>query len=671
MSRAPLERLPLGSPASGSRRASRSLTPTSDGHAQKRRRVDAESEAHTDGSYASQQNHKHNLAKDYARVHNGNAYFSGTVNNYAAEAGRTRAADGQSKSLQDVMKSSEFEQIGDRHANIARPFGATCKWLLERPEWENWRDPNQLKQHHGFLWIKGKPGTGKSTIMKFAFDHASKEWQNDVPISYFFHARGQDLERDWPINLLKGLLEDAVAYLKDERLVCFIDALDECSEDEIWDLVSFLEELGEKAVEQEASLHICLSSRHYPHITFEKGVQLVLERQEGHQQDMEDYVKYLGNVNHELDLIVTYLKNSLRQASKLPDRQDKYVGEEVARFEAIRARIGVRPASLIEAPMLNEIRERRVYYLFESEANRLAFWKGPDTAKLIYPFLSFARGPMNITGICCQHARTLLRRRNRMVIGIEQAKKRASIEYASVFLRSAQSSIVCWHLTADRRVSCSLFKLPKELRYTIYDLVLGPDEYGRAIIEVITIPDIQTGQSRIELLETERPALLRTNSALCDEAAASYWEHSLVYLHVNIGFARGPGLTSSLSHSCGTIDAFRSLQSNAQNSLRNIEFRDGSDCHATKPSPVTFAGSANLVMTATYAGFARVSLPLGDAKATNSMGAISEHRKKTGMVRMLFIAVCYEAVQLGQKLAKSVTAKHGAREAAVLSAVFN
>ncbi|KAH7123077.1 hypothetical protein EDB81DRAFT_731796 [Dactylonectria macrodidyma] len=49
-------------------------------------------------------------------------------------------------------------------------------------------------ENHGFLWIRGKLGAGKSTIMSFAYKEATKHNQSIV-ISFFFNARGGSLER--------------------------------------------------------------------------------------------------------------------------------------------------------------------------------------------------------------------------------------------------------------------------------------------------------------------------------------------------------------------------------------------------------------------------------------------------------------------------------------------
>lgn len=89
---------------------------------------------------------------------------------------------------------------------------------------------------------------------------------------------------------LKRIFILAIQNLKQYRLVCFIDALDECEEDEIRDLVVFLENLGQLAISSQIRFNICLSSRHYPHIFINHGVQLILEGQEGHDQDIAKYL---------------------------------------------------------------------------------------------------------------------------------------------------------------------------------------------------------------------------------------------------------------------------------------------------------------------------------------------------------------------------------------------
>src|SRR5271170_4120693 len=226
------------------------------------------------------------------------------------------------------LDSLRFDQIDARHATIKPAHAKTCKWLLSRSEYQDWLDPKKLSNHHGFLWIKGKPGTGKSTIMKFAFANAKKTMMDTTVISFFFNARGEELEKStlgmyrslllqllsklphlqsvfdplgstvssnigshrWNIESVKRLFRGAIEKFGQGYLTCFIDALDECEEDHVREMVAFFRDLGGLAVSTEFRFRVCFSSRHYPHITIEKSIELVLEGQEGHQQDIANYL---------------------------------------------------------------------------------------------------------------------------------------------------------------------------------------------------------------------------------------------------------------------------------------------------------------------------------------------------------------------------------------------
>jgi hypothetical protein len=63
-------------------------------------------------------------------------------------------------------------------------------------------------------------------------------------------------------------------------------------------MIEFFEGLGELAVSNQIRLHICFSSRHYPHITIEKGRELILEAQEGHERDLVSYLNSELKVGH-------------------------------------------------------------------------------------------------------------------------------------------------------------------------------------------------------------------------------------------------------------------------------------------------------------------------------------------------------------------------------------
>jgi nucleoside phosphorylase len=70
----------------------------------------------------------------------------------------------------DLMASLQFEQIDSRRINIEPAYDKTCEWFLQSSSYLKWQDSEQLPAHHGFLWIRGKPGAGKSTMMKYLYN---------------------------------------------------------------------------------------------------------------------------------------------------------------------------------------------------------------------------------------------------------------------------------------------------------------------------------------------------------------------------------------------------------------------------------------------------------------------------------------------------------------------
>lgn len=69
----------------------------------------------------------------------------------------------------------------------------------------------------------------------------------------------------------------------------FVDAL-EGDEDDVRAMIAFLEDLSLTAASSGFDLRVCLSSRHYPHISIERGLMIVVEDQSTHSQDIQLYV---------------------------------------------------------------------------------------------------------------------------------------------------------------------------------------------------------------------------------------------------------------------------------------------------------------------------------------------------------------------------------------------
>ncbi|GAB7324003.1 hypothetical protein MBLNU13_g07405t1 [Cladosporium sp. NU13] len=254
------------------------------------------------------------IAQDHARVHNGHNFIQ---NQYVNDGPGARAP------RPDFLEALSFDHMDSRIANIDSALKDTCRWLFQTSEYIRWRDRSLFNDHHGFLWIKGKAGSGKSTMTKCAFEHAEENSHGDAVVSFFFNARGHTLEKTvegmyrsllaqllrklpalrpkfpahapqdgWEIGLLRNFLTKAVRGLSRNCVVTFyIDALDECNENDIREAIDFFEELGELAHSSSAHLYIYFASRYYPRITISHSEEIRLDEQDQHDEDISTYVQ--------------------------------------------------------------------------------------------------------------------------------------------------------------------------------------------------------------------------------------------------------------------------------------------------------------------------------------------------------------------------------------------
>ena len=210
-------------------------------------------------------------------------------------------------------------EIEEAHLN-------TCEWILEHEAYQNW-----INCKHSLLWIKGKPGSGKSTLMERIFNKNTSH--SGIQLGFFFHRRGVQLQKstigmlrtishnlvsqsnsarfvfrkfynekksfgqygknwDWYEAELRRVLKTAlIEAAKSQDISIIIDALDE-AEDEARFIAAYIYEVYEVLQKSASQTRICFSCRNYPIVSLNVGLELYME-----DENKNDILAY---VNKEL-----------------------------------------------------------------------------------------------------------------------------------------------------------------------------------------------------------------------------------------------------------------------------------------------------------------------------------------------------------------------------------
>ncbi|KAK9413454.1 putative NACHT domain-containing protein [Seiridium unicorne] len=160
-----------------------------------------------------------------------------------------------SQSLDAPKRDFRLEQIEDKFRN-------TFDWVYDpqEPGFNRW-----LQKGAGLFWINGKPGSGKSTLMKFIFqDSRTKELLSDwrtsavqIHASFFFHYRGTAMQKSFE-GLLRSVLTQIVEQCK--SLTSYLSQLfgDESINSDFWTLSRLQRGLFQILEQDRVPLHICL-----------------------------------------------------------------------------------------------------------------------------------------------------------------------------------------------------------------------------------------------------------------------------------------------------------------------------------------------------------------------------------------------------------------------------
>ncbi|KAI0102583.1 hypothetical protein GGR51DRAFT_527012 [Nemania sp. FL0031] len=173
---------------------------------------------------------------------------------------------------QAILKSLSFTTRPIRHASIPRAYQKTFRWVYQ----SNGNTANSatslaqwLKSGKGVFWVSGKPGSGKSTFMKFIADDPRtppllSRWSGSKKViiaSHYFWSAGTTMQKSQE-GLLRTLLYEIFRQCPECISVCGNRRSGPGEEDESgilppWTLPSLYQILRKAATYDTASTRIC------------------------------------------------------------------------------------------------------------------------------------------------------------------------------------------------------------------------------------------------------------------------------------------------------------------------------------------------------------------------------------------------------------------------------
>ncbi|KAI1869896.1 uncharacterized protein JN550_005486 [Neoarthrinium moseri] len=226
------------------------------------------------------------------------------------------------------LRSLAFPTMHERFHNTERAIDGTCQWVLQHHAHRQWATCDRA-----LLWIKGKPGSGKSTALKHILEYCEAQ-DNSLILSFFFHGRGHELLQKSPLGLFRALVHQVLdkapeslpgllntfeqnckamgapgekwhwnqaelqrffeaslpEVLKARPVLLFVDALDESGQENAVNLVETLKSLVKSlpTTKSQFQLRVCFSCRHWPILDVDGAHEICLEDE--NEMDISTYI---------------------------------------------------------------------------------------------------------------------------------------------------------------------------------------------------------------------------------------------------------------------------------------------------------------------------------------------------------------------------------------------
>ncbi|PKS04937.1 hypothetical protein jhhlp_008303 [Lomentospora prolificans] len=217
-------------------------------------------------------------------------------------------------------------------------YPGTCLWLYDIPEFQAWHH-RQSGYKNKVLWIKGKPGSGKTILLKSLRNRVDKQWTSAGSNVIWSAAEGRDLDTVFyfpsqnrrygpnPAGVYRSLLgqlfpqdpklrkailslydrneksgaespiTDAqiVSFFLDDyidqsietptkRTFIFVDVADDCGPAYLQDLLCHLAQMA-----RNSDFSICIASNHYASVQHHEAIEVVMR-----EHNTDDILRYIS-----------------------------------------------------------------------------------------------------------------------------------------------------------------------------------------------------------------------------------------------------------------------------------------------------------------------------------------------------------------------------------------
>lgn len=290
--------------------------------------------------FSMQEKHYHSLRQT--------VQTSFTAFDQAGNSNRTQT-DEEAACLQ-ALRTSTYEDHKDRNP---RRVPGTCRWFLENDKYDRWRE----EPCSSLLWVTADPGCGKSVLAKSLVDCELRSATSHVTCYFFF--KDESPEQRSPTNAVCALLHQLCrqnhillqkimdAYRNDGRrliqslsslwrllveiaqcpeagkVICVLDALDECEENGKQALIKSLNSFYGTQGQSNCQLKFLVTSR--PYYDIEELFDEFTIRLAG--EDESELIK------KEIDLVIVDSVAQLASRKKFDHKTQMFLQDRLLRTE--------------------------------------------------------------------------------------------------------------------------------------------------------------------------------------------------------------------------------------------------------------------------------------------------------------------------------------------------